>query len=302
MDLVFSRLDDSVARFTISGATPAFANAFRRSMIGEVPTLAIEDVRIYDNTSVLFDEILAHRLGLVPIKTDLSQFVPRSKCICEGVGCPQCTVTFTMSVEGPGMVTSGDLISMDLRTVPVHNNIPIVKLWEGQKVVLEAVAELNTGLEHAKWQPTLACGYKEFPVITIHDSCDACGKCVAECPRDVLEVSENRVHGTAAVHISLFLRDVLEVSENKVHVRVVNGESKEKDCSMCRLCQTACINSGIGENPAITIGADSTKFIFVVESDGSLPVKEIIERALLHIKSRSTDLTNALQDISTEGL
>ena len=279
MDLVFSRLDDSVARFTISGATPAFANALRRSMIGEAPTLAIEDVRIYDNTSVLFDEILAHRLGLIPIKTDLSQFVPRSKCTCGGAGCPQCTVTFTLSVEGPGMVTSGDLISMDPRTVPVHNNIPIVKLWEGQKIVLEATAELNTGLEHAKWQPTLACGYKEFPVITIHDSCDACGKCVSECPRDVLEVADNMVH-----------------------VRVVNGESKEKDCSMCRLCETACMNTGIGENPAITIGADSTKFIFVVESDGSLPVKEIIERALLHIKSRSTDLTDALQDISTEGL
>ena len=111
MDLVFSRLDDSVARFTISGATPAFANALRRSMIGEVPTLAIEDVRIYD------------KLGLIPIKTDLSQFVPRSKCTCGGAGCPQCTVTFTLSVEGPGMVTSGDLISMDPRTVPVHNNI-----------------------------------------------------------------------------------------------------------------------------------------------------------------------------------
>ncbi|MDV0442711.1 DNA-directed RNA polymerase subunit D [Methanorbis rubei] len=279
MDLVFSRLDDSVARFTISGATPAFANALRRSMIGEVPTLAIEDVRIYDNTSVLFDEILAHRLGMVPIKTDLSQFVRRSECSCEGVGCPQCTITFTMSKEGPGMLTSGDLISMDPRTVPVHNNVPIVKLWENQKVVLEAVAELNTGSEHAKWQPTLACGYKEFPMITIHDTCDGCKKCVDECPRDVLEISEN-----------------------KVRVRVVNGESKEKDCSMCRLCQTACMNSGIGENPAITIGADSTKFVFVVESDGSLPVKEIIERALLHIKSRSTDLTDALQDISTEGL
>lgn len=279
MDLVFSRLDDSVARFTISGATPAFANALRRSMIGEVPTLAIEDLRIYDNTSVLFDEILAHRIGLIPIKTDLSLFVPRSECTCEGVGCPQCTVTFTLSVEGPGVVTSGDLISMDPRAVPVHNNIPIVKLWEGQIVVMEAVAELNTGSEHAKWQPTLACGYKEFPVITPHPNCDGCGKCVAECPRDVLEVSES-----------------------KVRVRVVNGESKEKDCSMCRLCEIACMNTGIGENPAITIGADSTKFIFVVESDGSIPVKEIIERALLHIKSRSTDLTDALQDISTEGL
>lgn len=279
MDLVFSRLDDSVARFTISGATPAFANALRRSMIGEVPTLAIEDVRIYDNTSVLFDEILAHRFGLVPIKTDLSQFVPKNECSCDGVGCPQCTVTFTLSVEGPAMVTSGDLISADPRTTPVHNNIPIIKLWEGQKVVVEAIAELNTGNEHAKWQPTLACGYKEFPIITVQETCDGCGKCVEECPRDILEISGD-----------------------KVHVRVVNGESKEKDCSMCRLCETACMNSGIGENPAITISADPTKFIFVVESDGSLPVKEIIERALLHIKSRSKDLTDALQDISTEGL
>ena len=55
-------------------------------------------------------------------------------------------------------------------------------------------------------------------------------------------------------------------------------------------------DSGIGEDPAIIIGADSTKFIFVVESDGSLPVKEIIERALLHIKSRSSDLIEALQE------
>ena len=108
MDLVFSRLDDSVARFTIHGATPAFANALRRSMIGEVPTLAIEDIRIYDNTSVLFDEILAHRLGMIPIKTDLSQYAPRAECSCGGVGCPGCTVTFTLSAEGPKMVTSGD--------------------------------------------------------------------------------------------------------------------------------------------------------------------------------------------------
>ena len=57
MEIEFASLDDSLARFTLSGASPAFANAFRRAMIGEVPTLAIEDVRIYDNTS-------ASRIGL----------------------------------------------------------------------------------------------------------------------------------------------------------------------------------------------------------------------------------------------
>ena len=273
MDLVFSRLDDSVARFTIHGATPAFANAFRRSMIGEVPTLAIEDIRIYDNTSVLFDEILAHRIGLIPIKTDLSQYKPRAECTCGGEGCPGCTVTFTLSVEGPKMVTSGDLVSMDPKAVPVHDNIPIIKLWEGQKVVLEATAEVNYGKEHAKWQPTLACGYKEYPVITISKDCDGCGRCITECPRKVLELTNG-----------------------KVSVRVENGESKEEDCSMCRLCENACMGSDIGENSAITISADSSRFIFVVESDGSLPVKEIIERALLHIKTVSEDLKDTLQE------
>ena len=272
MDLVFSRLDDSVARFTIHGATTAFANALRRSMIGEVPTLAIEDVKIYDNTSVIFDEMLAHRLGLIPLKTDLSTYKPRSECDCGGAGCPACQVTFTLSVEGPKMVTSGDLVSMDEKAVPVQSNIPIIKLWEGQKIVLEATAEVNYGKEHAKWQPTLACGYCEYPVITIAESCDGCGKCIDECPRDVLEIANG-----------------------KVAVRNVNGESKEKDCSMCRICMNACINTG-NEEPAITIGSDTSKFIFVVESDGSLPVKEIIERALLHIKSVSADMIEALQE------
>ena len=149
MDLVFSRLDDSVARFTIHGATPAFANALRRSMIGEVPTLAIEDIRIYDNTSVLFDEILAHRLGMIPIKTDLSQYSPRADCSCGGVGCPGCTVTFTLSAEGPKMVTSGDLISMDPKATPVLDNIPIIKLWEGQKSTTVKNTQSGNRLSHA---------------------------------------------------------------------------------------------------------------------------------------------------------
>jgi len=79
MEIQFSSIDDSLARFTLAGATPAFANAFRRAMIGEVPTLAIDDVRIYDNTSAFFDEMLAHRLGLIPLKTDLSTLSTQEK-------------------------------------------------------------------------------------------------------------------------------------------------------------------------------------------------------------------------------
>jgi len=271
MQVEFARIDNDSARFVLSGATPAFANALRRAMIGEVPTLAIEDLRIYDNSSVLFDEILAHRLGLIPIRTDLTRFVKQDKCSCEGAGCPLCSVTFTLSVEGPRIVYSGDLISDDPDTRPVHDDIPIVKLFEGQKVVLEARAVLNSGTEHAKWQATTACGYKTYPIITIAENCDACGMCIDECPRGVLELKGRRA-------------------------QVVDGKLEE--CSLCKLCEKACLTTGIGQEPAISIGSDTSRFIFVVESDGSLPVPTIIEKGLEYIRNQSTDLADTLSEIA----
>jgi DNA-directed RNA polymerase subunit D len=271
MEIQFASFDDTVARFTLSTARPAFANALRRAMIAEVPTLAIEDVRIYDNTSALFDEMVAHRLGLIPIKTDLTTYSLKERCACEGAGCPSCSVTYTLSVEGPKTVQSGDLIPQDPEAVPVHDNIPIVKLTKGQKLVLEAHAILNTGKEHAKWQPTVVCGYKNYPVITISDICDACGMCVDECPRAIL------------------------VAKGK-KVEVIDG--KLPDCSMCRLCELACVASGIGDEPAIRISSEPDRFIFVVEGDGSLPVREIIQRALQHIKGQSDELEKQIREIS----
>ena len=271
MEIEFASLDDSLARFTLSGASPAFANALRRAMIGEVPTLAIEDVRIYDNTSALFDEMLAHRLGLIPIKTDLATYTTQDKCSCGGAGCPGCTSTYTLSVEGPRTVTSGDLIPQDPGAAPVYDNIPIVKLTKGQKLVIEARAILNTGKVHAKYQSTLVCGYKNHPVITVSDVCDACGMCIEECPRDILVAKGKKV----------------QVAEGKL-----------PECSMCRLCERACLASGIGEEPAIQISAEPDRFIFVVESDGSLPAKEIMNRALSYIREQADELDQQLGELS----
>ncbi len=274
MEIQFASLNDAASRFTLSGASPAFANALRRAMISDVPTLAIEDVKIYDNTSALFDEMLAHRLGLIPITTDLTAYTSRESCSCDGAGCPGCSVTFTLSAEGPRVVVSGDLIPQDPKAVPVHASIPIVKLVKGQKLVLEAKAVVATGKEHAKWQPTLVCGYKNHPVIEINDTCDACGMCVDECPRDIL------------------------VAKGK-KVTVIAGRLPE--CSMCRLCERACISTGIGEEPAIKISAEPDRYIFVVESDGSIPVKEIMKRALKHIKGQSDELEHKVREISGDG-
>ena len=274
MEIAFSRLDERVAKFTISGVSTSFANMLRRAMISEVPTLAIEDVRIYDNTSVIFDEMLTHRLGLIPLRTDLARYAVRSECSCGGAGCPVCTATYTLSVEGPKTVYSSDLISQDPDAAPAEGEIPIIELGPEQKIVLEAYAIVGTGKEHAKWQATTACGYKNYPQIVIDELCDGCGMCVDECPRDVLEPGQGRI-------------------------RVVSG--RQEYCSLCRLCERACLAGGIGTEPAIHIGTDPERFIFVVESDGSMPVREIIERALQYIQRSSDDLVDVINDITGEG-
>ena len=144
---------DNTLKFVLEGATPAFANTLRREMISETPVLAIEDVDIFDNNSAIYDEILAQRLGLIPITTDPKSYNMPDDCTCKAKGCSKCTVTFALSKKGPCTVYSGDLKSSDKDAVPADDKIPIVKLAAHQKVKLEAMAVLGRGKEHAKWQP-----------------------------------------------------------------------------------------------------------------------------------------------------
>ncbi|WP_456416905.1 DNA-directed RNA polymerase subunit D [Methanocaldococcus sp.] len=123
----------------------SFSNAIRRIMISEVPTYAIEDVYIYENSSSMDDEILAHRLGLVPIK---------GKPLLENE-----VIKFTLEKEGPCVVYSSDLKSDNGEVA--FKNIPIVKLGKGQKIQIECDAVPGIGKIHAKWQPCNAV-YKQL--------------------------------------------------------------------------------------------------------------------------------------------
>jgi DNA-directed RNA polymerase subunit D len=168
MDLKVLENTSTTAVLEVRGVTPAFLNALRRTLLSQVPKLAIDDVTIYDNTSALFDEMVAHRLGLLPVPTDLNAFVRRSECTCNGEGCPNCTVLFTLSKEGPCMVYSGDLVpAADQKFRIVDPKVPVVKLLEGQRVMLEAGAVLGTGIEHAKWQAVNAVGYTHYPTVKV---------------------------------------------------------------------------------------------------------------------------------------
>jgi len=144
----------------MKGIERAYANAIRRIAISQVPTMAIDDVVILENSSVMFDELVAHRLGLIPLKTDLNRYNLPEDCDCKSaLGCPKCRVLLVLDAEATDKirtVNSGDLVSEDPETKPISDLIPIVKLAPGQKVKLEAYARLGKGTDHAKWQATSA--------------------------------------------------------------------------------------------------------------------------------------------------
>ena len=261
MEVDILELSDRSAKFVLSKVSTSFANGIRRAMIADVPTLAIEYVNLYDNTSVLYDEQLALRLSLIPLVTDRETYMPQAECeVCGGEGCPACEVSLTLSAEGPGTVYSRDLISSDPKIYPADPNVPIVELKKGQKLVLEAIAHMGYGRDSVKWQAGIACGYKNVPLISIQN-CDACGHCAAECPKGIIQFE-----GAGA-----------RVSEEDV-----------LKCSLCRLCEQVC------DIHAIKVNYDESAFVFTMESDGSYTAKDLALNASEIIKNKAQDLIKIL--------
>ncbi|MCD6223047.1 MAG: DNA-directed RNA polymerase subunit D [Thermoplasmata archaeon] len=207
MKLKFLELREDYAKILFEDVKPYFVNAIRRTMIADVPKLAIENVIIYDNTSALFDEIIAHRLGMIPLPTHLDILKD----------CEDCKIHYTLSKEGECTVYSGDLKAED----PIWNvkdkNIPIVRLLKNQRLILEAEAILGTGKEHAKWQSVVGIGYKFYPEIEIDmDKCDLCQDCIRQCPKNILSIKRNKL--------------------------IVNNI---EECSLCKACEEVCTKDAI---------------------------------------------------------
>jgi DNA-directed RNA polymerase subunit D len=162
MDIKLVSREQDTLRFVLSDASPAFANALRRIIMAEVPVMAIDDVMILENNSVMYDEILAHRLGLIPVTTDQTYNLPE-ECTCKSeLGCEKCRASFSLEIEASDpveVVYTSHLKPENPDVRPVSDKIPIVKLAQGQRIKLEAYARLGRGNVHAKWQPVSACTY-----------------------------------------------------------------------------------------------------------------------------------------------
>jgi DNA-directed RNA polymerase subunit D len=261
--------NDKEMNFILNDSSVAFANALRRTMLNEVPTMAIDVVTFHENTSALYDEILAHRLGLIPLRFPIDVYNLKDECKCKGKGCSRCEVKILFDSkklwkekknQEKLVVTAGDLEYTDKEVYPIDKDIVIVELLPGQELKFEAVAILGFGKDHAKWQASNT-SYKMVPIIKISTSkCNNCGACLEACPRNVFEKKGDKI----AV----------------------------KDSNMCILCK-ACVD--VCENKAITVEGSDKDFIFTVETTSGLTPREILKLALNSLKTRAEILSKEVK-------
>lgn len=143
--------DEQRISIKLKGIPLQYANALRRICLNGVPVFAIDTVDIVENTSVLADEGLAHRLGLIPLKTDLSEFKDLSDIKTDDSTNRVMLTLDSGETNETRTVLSSELSSEDNFVKPISDKIPIVELAPGQKIKVEAYARLGRGLEHAKW-------------------------------------------------------------------------------------------------------------------------------------------------------
>ncbi len=159
---VKSSTNDTI-QFLVTGITVSLANALRRIMIADVETWAIELVQFEVNTSVLHDEMIAHRLGLIPLTSSVEPIQPS---INDDDWVAVQEVRFTLDLTAgtePEEWTSEQLESDNDDVIPAIDGIPIVKVARGQQLKLTATAKRGTGYEHAKWSPVSSCFFQATP-------------------------------------------------------------------------------------------------------------------------------------------
>jgi DNA-directed RNA polymerase subunit D len=280
MECSVSELKPRGLKLEFVGTTASQVNAIRRTLLSDVPKLAIEDVEFhlgpirdeatskdYDSSTSMFDEAVALRLGLLPIPTDLGRFRRKSECTCNGAGCVHCQAMYSIDKKGPCTVYARDVVPLGDDTLSIlEPDVPIVRLGARQALLAYATAVVGSARDHAKWQVAQAVGVSPHPHIKIakKSSCsDTCLKhAAAACPVNILEFAPGKI--------------------------TVTDETK---CILCWGCEKAC------EHGSIKVEPDEERFFLTFETDGSLTAREALRFALKELKRRYEELREAVQAI-----
>ncbi|KAK9810934.1 hypothetical protein WJX73_009740 [Symbiochloris irregularis] len=281
--------------FDLQGIDPAIANAFRRILLAEVPTMAIEHVFIINNTSIIPDEMLAHRLGLIPIKADAALFQENAAA---DVGTENNCIIFKLKADCKKRVPSGTIVNdsvfsrqlvwlpkgseipdetkckfsgtqhslMPEGCAPVHDDILIAKLRPGQGFEVECVATKGNGAEHAKWSPVATAWYRLLPEVALLD--DITGADAEELAEKLPGLFTLDKSGAAVVGSA---RDFPQLHEK---VRALANEERWRDRMQLR--------------------KRKDHFIFTVQSTGILPPDELFIRSVDELSAKCGRLLERL--------
>ena len=243
---------DQEMRLVVDGLNPQIANSLRQIMMSRLPTLAIETVDFSKNDGVLYDEMLAHRLGLLALKFDTKAFVAKDDCDCEGKGCSGCELVFVLDKQGPGMVYAKDLKSADKELASVvHPDTPLVELRAGQDLKLQATATIGLGTGHARHQAAHAF-YRLYPGVKVSGNISNVDDVISSCSKKALNLT-----GKPSVTI---------------------------DCDMCGECVEIAKPAG-----SLKIEGNTSKFVFIIESISGLTAEQIFLQSLDILKKEAKD-------------
>eukprot|EP01126_Amoeba_proteus_P004295 TRINITY_DN11446_c0_g1_i1.p1 TRINITY_DN11446_c0_g1~~TRINITY_DN11446_c0_g1_i1.p1 ORF type:complete len:343 (-),score=60.29 TRINITY_DN11446_c0_g1_i1:62-1090(-) len=256
----------------LSGIDAPIANAFRRIMIADVPTVAIESVYFETNTSIIQDEILAHRLGMIPILVDPKCFnfpVPGKEERDEADSIRfdlkvQCSMKPGASANDPEHLkyNKSRVYSSDLEWIPVgsqsetfvvpprpvEDDILIAKLRPGQEIIASLYCCKSKGRDHAKFSPVATAWYRLRPEIVLnHVEGKLAKQLVQMCPMKVFDIEDS---GKAFVANPL-------------------------NCTMCR----ECIRHP-GWSDRVKLRRVKNSYIFTIESTGIIPPEVIFSDAM----------------------
>ncbi len=267
MKIEFLNKENDTVTLLLKDTNPTEVNMLRRLIIEEVPTLAIEDVTFQKNNSALYDEIVAHRLGLLALKTDLKSYDLPSECkgkkkdeeVCTKENCPHHTLLLTLKATGPKTVYAEEIVSEDKAVKPVHSKTPIVKLIKKQSLEFEARAVMGQGKDHMKFSPGLIY-YKGYPNIKIGDIKNP-EAIAAVCPQKVYSVKN----------------DKLKVDD-------------EKKCILCKACVDA-------SEKKIEVKGSKEEFIFNIEAWGQLEHDEMLLKALEIMDSKLDEFEKQIKKL-----
>ncbi len=252
-------------------------NAVRRASYTDVPVMAIDLVEVFDNNTVLYDEIIAHRLAMIPLtsKEALEKYKRPEECKNAKLGDPSCYVTFRLEAEtGPQeerMVYSGDLETSDPDVKPVYNNMPIVLMAPDQRLRLQAYARLGYGKEHAKWMPVSVAAHKYVPILefNLEEMDNECIKCIEMGYPQIAEKIRTMRKGSLKI-----LDDI--------------------NTSGLYWCVTKKCEKGA------KLVYNDKEFILKIESTGALPPETILVEAISAVVRKAENLLTQIRELRRE--